>query len=445
MKKSSLLSLFLLATTSFANSSTELQNSSLVIYNQNAALVHEQRTLHLTPDTKQIIYEDVAGTINTDSVNVKFPSGVKLLTQQYKYDKLTLTKLLQAHIGKQVKVKLDKKTITATLLSAEDRALVKTQDGKIFTTKTKNIIFETIPKTLITKPSLVWNIQTDNKIDAELEMDYLISNISFTSNYVLDFQGESGNLTGWFTVDNRSQKAFHNTRLSFLAGDVNFASQPQPLTYKAIRATAVMQDSVAINTPFEGYHLYTIPFKVNIANNEKTQIKFLDLQQIKATKEYIATLSNPLYLQGEIKSDVMQQIVLEPLSEPLPKGVVRIYAKQGDQTILLGEDRIKHTPKSTKITLNIGKNFDLKVTQTIISKDKQKDSIASKVLYTIKNSSDATKKVTLLVPFSKDKSAKVFSKQKFKFTKGNFATFTINVPANTTRNFVAEFEKNRVK
>ncbi|MFT7860742.1 MAG: hypothetical protein ABXS93_07380 [Sulfurimonas sp.] len=440
-----LMSLLLLSSLGFgATLSNKPTDSSLVVYNANRALVHETRDLKLSRDDTLIVYDNVASTINTDSVSIKLPQGITLYSQQYKYDKLSLQKMLDAHIGKEIELKKKKsKTQRATLLSANGKsALIRTKEGNIFTTKVKDIVFKNIPNTLITKPSLVWNIKTDKKIDAEMELNYLLKNISFKSDYILDLSDDSADLNGWITINNHSGKAFHNTALSLLAGDVNFVANYTPRTYKAVAALAE-RDTTAQHQAFQGYHFYKIPFRVDIANNEKTQLKFLTLDRLKYKKHYKVQTRNPLYLQGEQKSDVMQHVVLQKLEDVLPKGVVRVYSKLKGQTILLGESSISHTPKNTEIDLPIGKEFDLKLTQTLLEKQKSKHRLESKVLYTLTNNSDETKTFEIYVPFSKDKSAKVSSKENYTFTKGNLVTFGVTVQPNATKKFTAKFKINR--
>ena len=127
-------------------------------------------------------------------------------------------------------------------------------------------------------------------------------------------------------------------------------------------AMAVNDAPAVAHQAVEGYHLYSVPFKVSLANNEKTQIKFIDKRSLKIQRTYTAQLSNPLYLRGESKHDVTQYINLKGLDIALPKGIVRTYTKSNSQSLLLGESSLKHTPKDTPIKLKIGKNFDIKVT-----------------------------------------------------------------------------------
>ena len=419
----------------------KVQDNALVIYNANRALVHEERALSVTPQTTQITYKDVASTINTDSVNISLPDGIELYSQQYKYDKLTLYKLLEAHINQKVQVRQENNTtIDATLLSSSGRILVRTPQNSIISVNPNDIIFHSIPKTLLIKPSLVWNVKVERTIQQDMSIDYLINNISFQSDYTLDVGTDTANLTGWLTVKNNSGKAFHNTQLSLLAGDVHFARKntPQPVLYKEYVATDA-QSTTARHQAYEGYHFYTVPFRVDLADKETTQVKFLTRNNIAIKRLYEAYLANPFSVRGEQKGSVTQSIAFTT-EQPLPKGTVRVYGTLNKQKILIGESSLPHTPKKEELKLTLGKNFDLLATQTLLEEEHRTDYERSRIRYTLKNSSNETKKVTLYVPFSKEKYAKVTSNQPYTFTKGNLVTFTLNVIPNATATFVAEYE-----
>ena len=443
MKKIYLGFISTLLLVSSANSA--ILENSLIVYNGNVGLVHESKNITVKKSDTTITYEDVASTIETDSVNLKLPDSVKLYSQQYRFDKLTLSKLLDAHIDKAVQVRVLKdaknfEIIDATLLTNNgSNSLVKTKNQTIISVNSRDIIFKTIPRELLTKPSLVWNIKASKNLNTKMEIDYLIKNITWSSDYILNLNEKSANLSGWITIDNRSGKKFSDTSLYVLAGDINRASRPT-IRREMIYAKAVSDSAPVSQEAHEGYHFYTIPFKVNLANNEKTQIKFTEKKSLKVSRKYSATLQNPLYLRGEIKSDVTQYIKLKGLDIPLPKGVVRTYSKLRDTSILLGETNIKHTPKETDIELKLGKNFDLKVSQTILKRDDSQRYYIADVNYRLKNSSDTSKTVELLVPFNRNKNSIVKSSQNYKFTKGNLVTFSVQVKANATKSFKVHFE-----
>lgn len=433
-----------------ATLSNEIKNSSLVVYNSNLGLVHEERDLELNTADTSIIYKDVAKSVQTDSINVEISPNVTLYSQQYRFDSLTQAKLLQAHIGKKIEVRLLKnknefKIITATLLSHNgQKSIVKTLDYKIITVKSDDIMFEHIPDTLITKPSLVWNIKTHTDTKTTMKLDYLISQISFKSNYILKIDEDSAKLTGWISVDNRSGKRFDNIKLSLLAGDIQKKPQVRESLYKNVRALSAMSDSPQVKEQsFEGYHFYTIPFDVTLANNETTQIKFLQENNISIERLYSVTLRNPLYLQGEQKGDISQFIAFKGLDIPLPQGDIRIYSKLDAQTILLGENFIKHTPKNRDIKLKTGTNFDLKVTQKSSSRSDNDEWFNADVEYMVSNNSYVNKTVEILVPFNTHEDSKIKTDEAYTFTKGNLVTFSINIKANSTKKFNVNYESKK--
>ncbi|MDF1874955.1 hypothetical protein JHD48_04325 [Sulfurimonas sp. SAG-AH-194-I05] len=438
--------LFLLSSQLFSitlNPSTS--NNSLIVYNSNVGLVHEKRTLKLQKNDTTIVYKGVASSINTDSVNVTLPKGISLYSQQYRFDKLTQDKLLRAHIGKSIRVKVRKnvnefQTIQAKLLSHDGTSCIVKNKDSILIVESKNIIFDTVPKELITKPSLVWNVKAKKNIHAKMSIDYLMNNIKWKSNYILHVNKSQANLVGWINIDNRSGKAFKNTSLHVLAGDINRV-RPTRENYRVMKSVAMAYDGApqVAHQAHEGYHFYTIPFKVNLANNEKTQIKFITQNGIAIQRKYTSTMNHPNYLRSEVKHGVTQHVTMQGFDFVLPKGVVRTYAKLESTNILLGETQLQHTPKNTPISLKLGKNFDVKVKETLLNRDKGSWNLDVDVQYTLTNNSDEMKKIELTIPFTRNDGSNVKSKKRYTFTKGNLVTFNINVKAQSTKTFEVYF------
>jgi hypothetical protein len=154
-------------------------------------------------------------------------------------------------------------------------------------------------------------------------------------------------------------------------------------------------------------------------------------------------MSNPNHIKGEMKHSINQYVTIEGLKYPLPKGVVRTYSKLKGVNILLGESSINHTPKDSKISLLLGKNFDIKATETLINYDKSTWSIESDLKYSIKNSSNRAKTVEILIPFNNNEGSKVQSDESYSFTKGNMVTFNIRVKADSTKEFNVSFKTKR--
>ena len=445
MKKSLLLSSLLCSCIFAATLSQTPEENSLIVYNGSVALVHEKRSLQVTSSDTQLIYPDVANTIEVDSINLKLPKTITLFSQQFRFDHLTHAKLLDAHVGKEVGVSLPKKlqhlsVERATLLAFDStNALVKTPQGNILTIPSDTVVFSEVPKELITKPSLVWNVGVKNNTQAPLEIDYLIRNIDYSNNYILNVAKNKATLEGWITIDNRSGKHFENTQLHVLAGTINRVyDEPQGYYLKASRVMSEAANEVS-HQAHEGYHFYTIPFKVNLSDNEKTQIKFLEKKDIPITRRYVAAMSFPLYLRGENEQSVTQSLELSKLDIVLPKGTVRTYSKLQKNSVLLGESALEHMPKNTPINLKLGTNFDTKVKEKLLKSTKNDKSQSVRIEYEVRNESDESKTITITIPFNKDTDSTVTSDKKFTYTKGNLVTFTLTLQPNSKERFEAEF------
>lgn len=442
--------MLLFGTLQAATLSPTLKANTLVVYNSNMGLVHESRSVTLEKGMQTLYYPDVASTVETDSVNVIFPSGVKLFSQKYKYDKITLQKLLSAHINKEVEVKLYRSKEEfdikkATLLSAEGRVLLRLKEGKIIQASTEDILFDSIPDTLITKPSLLWNISSSKHVKGTLGIDYIINKIHWKSDYVLKVDKDRADLSGLVTLTNNSGKAFKNVSLKVLAGDVSRVYAKRVERERVYAAKAARMDETVREVSHEGYHIYTIPFRVDLADREKTQIKFIDEKGIKIERRYDVYLNSPAWLNAEQKHKVNQYIEFKDLSKALPQGTVRTYSSVEGSTVLLGINAISHTPKKEKISLLIGKNFDLLVKETNLQRSETKRHYESRVKYTITNRSDTAKKVELLVPFRKisDLESIVKTDKKYEYKDGNTLRFTVSVKADSIEEFIVKYRNRR--
>ncbi len=424
-----------------AHISQTLQENSLVIYNANIGLVHEKRELTLNKDDTNIIYEDIALSLEVDSLDVTLPKGVTLYSQQYKHKTLTKEQLLSFYTSKNVQVQSENGRLLEVKLLSHSGAevLLQRKDGKVFFSKSAHIIFDALPKEFLNKPSLVLNIQTKRSVHDFIELEYLVNNLSFQANYTLKLQNNTADMLGWITIKNHSGKTFRDTKLSLVAGAINTTSSA-PVLYRSKNLAMMDAPPLPQQQSFEGYHLYSIPFKVTLTNNETTQIKFLQEKKIKVLKSYESRMPNPLYMQAFYENDVTQLITLKNPAKPLPKGLVRIYSKQDEQNILIAQSSIKHTPKNKELTLTLGKTFDLKATAKVLQRENSKHIARSSIMYTVENFSDDDASVNILVPFNKERSSRIKTTQKYRFTKGNLATFTLKVKANSSESFQVNYE-----
>ena len=435
-----------------ATLSPVLKSNTLVVYNSNMGLVHEERAVTLDKGKQSLYYPDVASTVETDSVNVLFPSGVTLYSQKYRYDKISVQKLMSAHIDKEVQVKVYRSKEefdleTATLLSSEGRVVLRLNDSKIIQASAQDIIFPSLPATLITKPSLLWQISSRKKVKGTLGIDYIINNIHWKSDYVLKVNKNSADLSGWVTLSNNSGKAFKDVSLKVLAGDVSrsYTRGVERERMYAAKAAHLDESSEVKEVSHEGYHIYSIPFPVDLADREKTQIKFIDEQGIGIKRRYDVYGSSPAWLHAEQKHKVNQYIEFKDLPKALPQGTVRSYSSVEESTVLLGINTISHTPKKEKVSLRIGKNFDLMLKETNLQRSETKRHYEATVKYRVTNRSDEQKTVELLVPFKKVSALESIVKtdMAYEYKDWNTLKFSVALKPDSVREFIVKYRNRR--
>jgi len=160
--------------------------------------------------------------------------------------------------------------------------------------------------------------------------------------------------------------------VELLAGDVHTV---QPTVNSFLQAEAAVSPvngaakAFAEESLFE-YHLYTLDRPATIRNKETKQLSLLQGQDFPVTKRLIVdSISNSYYPgEGEIGTgDIKPQVRVEFVNDkasglgmPLPKGKVRVYQRdQSGSVQLLGEDQIDHTPRNERVSLVVGRSFDI--------------------------------------------------------------------------------------
>jgi len=163
-------------------------------------------------------------------------------------------------------------------------------------------------------------------------------------------------------------------RLQLLAGDLNLVSQPSPR--RAEKVMMAMADSAEpARESIGGFHLYSLPWKTDLKQNQKKQLKLFGRQQIPVQP----LLRDRAWLGGyssqaqKTKPELLLRFAnREPaLGLPLPAGVVRVYGQDSrGNAQFLGEDRIGHTAVNDELELRLGKSFDVSVQRRITDHDR---------------------------------------------------------------------------
>ncbi|MCY3780100.1 MAG: DUF4139 domain-containing protein [Chloroflexi bacterium] len=365
----------------------ESDDIAVTVYNAGTALIRDRRTLSLQQGVNTLNFRDVAATIDATSVNFRSltdPDGAIVLEQNYIYDLVNLEALLTRYLDETVSITAADGTLfTGELLSGRHgEAILRTAEGELLVLRlydARDIRFPALPDGLITRPTLQWLLRSASGGEHQVEITYLAGGMNWTADYniLLSADETSLDLQGWVTLDNHSGRAYDNARLKLVAGDIH-RIQPEPVFAESRAVALDMMEEQAKTVEqrelFE-YQLYEVARPVSIKDNETKQIEFVSGNDIAAATFYVFDASPQVtgYFSpvdypegfGSGPGEVLTHLEFNTgeesgLGADLPAGRIRVYQADVDGAgLLIGEDRIDHSPEGEDVTILLGKAFDL--------------------------------------------------------------------------------------
>ncbi|MCK4404331.1 MAG: DUF4139 domain-containing protein [candidate division Zixibacteria bacterium] len=379
MKKSTMFELvvlsFVLGSWFMGKPSPAYAKVSVTIYNQDLGLIKDVRELEFKKGKSLIKFTDVAARIDPTSVHFKpvNPSDrVSILEQNYQYDLVSSTKILQKYVDKEIELftksaepRGEGKSYKGRLLSySNENVTLQEPDGAIRIVRldeVRDLYFPTLPEGLITKPTLVWLLDSQVSGKRKAEVSYLTSGINWHAEYVavVDQRDQNLELAGWVSIDNRSGATYEDAKVKLIAGEVHRVREERipPRLAKGYMVEAAAAPQFEEKAFFE-YHLYTLLRPATIKDNEIKQVSFFPSTEVRVKKIFTydgARYESKVRVELEFKNSES-----EGLGMPLPKGKIRVYKEDVDKALeFVGEDRIDHTPKNEKVRIFLGNAFDI--------------------------------------------------------------------------------------
>jgi hypothetical protein len=183
-------------------------------------------------------------------------------------------------------------------------------------------------------------------------------------------QGTAADLDGWVTLRNNSGTTFTRARLQLVAGDLHNAATAVRRDFAKLAANVAESREGMSQQAFADYHLYTLERRTTIANAETKQLALLHATDVPVAKRYVVEGQQWVYRNRQHPGTPIKDAVkvfydftnnaVSRLGMPMPAGVIRVYQTDGDGRVqYVGEDRIDHTPKDERLTVQIGSAFDV--------------------------------------------------------------------------------------
>jgi hypothetical protein len=355
------------------------------------ALVRDERTMRLARGRQELRFADVAARMDPTTVgftSLTDAAGTRVIEQNYQYDLVSGTKLLERYLGETISVERARgegiERLSGELLSAQDGITLRLDSGEIATlTAWSAIRYPSLPGGLITRPTLVWLVDAARAGNHKVRVSYQARGLTWWSDYnvILDeSQGCRMDMGAWITLVNQSGGSFPNAQLKLVAGDVHRAPAA-PQAYPAMvrtqaLAAPMVEDGFQQSELFE-YHLYTLGRRTDLPNNATKQIElFPTASGASCSKQLVFTAApevrtfwgGPNLHQGFAatrRGEVGAFLEFENrednrLGMPLPAGRVRVNQMSKDGSLeFIGEDVIRHTPRNERLSLKLGTAFDI--------------------------------------------------------------------------------------
>ncbi|MGH7682166.1 MAG: DUF4139 domain-containing protein [Candidatus Eiseniibacteriota bacterium] len=341
---------------------------AVTVYNENLGVVKDRRKFSLTNGTSELRFTDVASLIDPTSVHLR-PLGkasVEVISQDYRYDLVSTDKLLERYLDQPIDVSTkDDQVKRGTLMSYDPSSLViQDQSGGLSLLnrlEVRQVGLKELPKGLITRPTLVWKLKSDAGGDQPLEVSYMTGGLDWHAEYVavINEAGTSLDLQGWASVENHSGATYDDAKIKLVAGSIHRAPPPMmPMPDYARAGVAMDRMAKMEERGFFEYHLYEVPMRATLSNNEVKQLGLLQADGIKSTKKF--TYDGQRDAKQVMVTVEFENSTAAGLGMPLPAGVVRVFQRDKDESLeLAGEDRIDHTPKNEKVRVSVGGAFDI--------------------------------------------------------------------------------------
>lgn len=363
--------------------------TALTIYNQNLALVKKTADFEFKPGINEIVFDEAARQMRPESAFI-YGEGVKILEQNYDYAGINYINLLNANEGKKVlTVRVNPATgenifERAELLTAEGGMPVLKFDYGIEANFPGRVVFDNIEAGMSGTPVFKAKAEADKAGKKTLHLAYLTSGLSWEADYVVRVNDDDKLfILGRAKITNNSGSDYDNVAVSLMAGEVNAVQAVMPRFYAktalmnamARGDTDAMESEAVIEAPTDvnGYYVYDVPQAATLKDGQMKQVSFVTAGDVKYRKR--GEIISPLQfgnVRGSFK-DVHPSVIYNfentaenGLGMPLPAGKISFYDFDGKGVLqFVGENRIDNKATGQRLTVNVGKFFDVYAEGTI--------------------------------------------------------------------------------
>ncbi len=358
------------------------------------ALVREDRRFDLKSGRNLIRVPDVPALIDPTTVSfasLTDPKDTRVVEQSFEFDLTSTQKLLSRYLDREITVEQPRGqgvgAFTGTLVGVQGGLTLKAADGSVrIVNGYSGVTLPGLPGGLISKPTLVWDVETARPGTHEARIAYQTGGMTWWADYNVVYS-EAGadrcrlDVSAWVTIVNQSGASYEDAKLKLVAGDVQRVQPARVYPAAAPRAQGLVREEKARGfeeKSFFEYHLYTLGRPVSLAQNATKQIELFPGAtgvgcrkvmvyngQAAGYGSYGSPVTDRGYgTQGNTKVDVLLRVrnaESNGMGMPLPAGKLRVARRdEADGSLeFIGEDLVDHTPRDETVTVKLGSAFDV--------------------------------------------------------------------------------------
>jgi len=421
----------------------------VTIYNADLALVRDRRHVTLPRGESRLALRDVSAKMQPETAvrqRATAPGRLSGLEQNCDYDLLSPQKLLEKYVGRDVDVvRIDprtgeRRTERARVLATNGGIVLRYAD-RIETAVNGTLSFPSLPPDLRDRPTLVTDVMNGTEGDQDVDLTYLTGGLNWKADYtaLLSPADDRVDLHGLITLQNGSGTAYNNAAVQLVAGDVNVVQNQLKQTGAARSADMYSPAPRPTEQALFEYHLYTLPRRTTIADNQTKQVELLTAPAVSVTKTlelrgqpyYYRSANADLGTRLKIGTYVTFKNEGGSLGVPLPKGAIRVYKRDNSGTAqFVGSDTIDHTPKGETLRLHLGDSFDVTASKKqtdykVIDTDRYIYESAYEIV--LRNAKKTAETVLVVEPIPGDWRI-ISSSAPYEKTSSSTATWAMRVP-----------------
>lgn len=376
------------------------------------AVVHEQRDLHLSSGTQDVVIDDLPDYLDPEAIALAFPGDKTQVLSQ----RLLLPRghdgTLTGHIGKQVTVlgNNGQSLVQGTLVGVgNDGSLLI--GGDVFgPTVVHNYAAIKLTGGKIGGGSrLMLRVKNKGSGDVDAQLTYPTSGLAWRAAYAAMLQSGHScrvQLTAQASIANRSGRAWHGVALKLVAGKPaldNNTPAPRMMMAKAAAAPAAPQQST-----LGDYRAFTLGDRVDLPNGSITLTPLYDTRTLSCDRSWVFETgrswqpAQPMvaenFTNGNDDAPVSSELRLRAF-DTFPAGIMRVWTEdKNDHSEFLGQGAVDDTPKGGMISLTLGQAFDLKGhrERTHFHYNRGARTLEESFRVTLDNSGDSKRTVTVI-------------------------------------------------